>query len=207
MISCANNIVHEKDRLPNQIEKSQTNLNYSPKPAISDMAVSFNLVTPFDAKKAYLVIERKKVGFKKIYVMKKTSPRNFSAVAIAPQAGVYLLSLKIVDENDATKTISKNMPIFHVVSSKKPMKNPRTVIYEFLHEYFSLLPSNYKEIRIKEIESVQRKGKQELYRVTIEGSMFEEGREKSLETMFLLINKGAGTYYVEYAGKNLPPGF
>ncbi|MCX7831562.1 MAG: hypothetical protein N2440_01525 [Actinobacteria bacterium] len=171
------------------------------------MAVSFHARTPFDAKKVYLVIERKKEGFKKIYVMKKISTRNFSAVAIAPQPGVYLLSLNVVDENNTTRTLSKNMPILHVVSSKKPVKNSRAVIYEFLHDYFSLLPSNYKEIRIREVESVERKGSEELYRVTIEGSMYEEGREKKIETMFLLIKKGAGTYYVEYAGKNLPPGF
>lgn len=182
-------------------------VEYHPKPAAKDSALSFRVYLPYDAKKVVLELlpNGKKEG--KEILLKKISPREFAGIVIAFEDGVYRLRLTVTDENQEVKKLEKGLPVVHVISKGEKSPDDMDLIVEYLKDYHSLLPSSYREIRIIESEVAERKGKRLLYRVIFEARKYEEGRLRETETMFFVINREAGLPYIEYAEKDPPPDF
>lgn len=187
--------------------KLQVEIDYQPKPAQSEKAMGVRVKLNFPAKKVSLKILGGPEAIEKTLLLKKQNPQVFSGVFLAPTEGVYRIFISVVDESSKTVEISENLPLIHVVSQKKKKTTPEKLILDYLDNYYSLLPSNYKEIKIKEMQKVERKGESILYRVTFEASKYEEGRLKETVTMFFVLKEGAEGTYIEYASKALPPNF
>lgn len=205
-ISCQENNKTEKEKKP-VAEKHAIRVEYSPKPAVKDSALSFRVYLPFNAKRVVLQLQPNRNTEKKEIILKKINPKEFAGIVIAFEEGVYRLLLKVTDEKSSVRIYEEGLPLVHVMAGKEEKKSDMDLILEYLEDYYSLLPSNYREIKIKQSEIAARKGKRILYRVIFEAKKYEEGRLKETETLFFVINKEAGVSYIEYAEKNPPPDF
>lgn len=204
--SCARQTGVLSDKNASKEEETTFSVDYNPKPAIAENAVGFRLKSKIPLEKAVLEIS-KNSEFKKTMVMKRENPMTFSCVLISPPSGVYKITVYTAQKNEKLKPVKSKLPSLHVVSTRKVATNPRKLIYDYLKSYYSLLPSNYQEIKITDVELIKRTPDTSIYRVSFEAKKFEEGREKELKTMFFVIKKGVGGLYVESATQSLPPSY
>lgn len=196
--SCA--IKTKKDDTVKQ-EKPDIVLEFYPRPPVEGKAAKTSARLPFDAER--VIMQLKKEGSSaEIFLIKKTSPRDFSAVFLPLEKGIYFVSFTIKPVNEPTTTLKPKCPIIQIISEEQISDLPETLAKEIDGDAIAEYDNSFSEVKILSRKKIYFKDKKAIFELRIAG--FKKGR-KTESTLYVVYTKDKeGSWFLSYFSEQKP---
>ncbi len=176
-------------------------LEFSPRPPIEGKAAKISVKLPFDAER--VVMQLKKEGSNaEIFLMKKTSLRDFSAIFLPLEKGIYFVSFTIKPVNEPTTSLKPECPIIQIISEGQISDLPEALAKEIDGNAIADYDNSFSEVKILSRKKIYFKDNKAIFEFRIAG--FKKG-EKTESTLYVVYTKDKeGSWFLSYFSEQKP---